>query len=82
MRKLKDIRTKAGFTQQQVAEKLGISESYYCQLENGQRRMSLDYALKIATILKRTPNDIFLPPDFAKRQVNYRNSRRMRVDNR
>lgn len=52
-----------------MADKLGISESYYCQLENNKRRMSLNIALDIASILKMTPNDIFLPDNFAKRQV-------------
>lgn len=69
MDKLKEIREKAGLTQLDMAQKLGISESYYCQLENGKRKMSLDNALKISAILRKTPNEIFLPSNFAKRQV-------------
>ena len=65
---LKKYRREANLTQLQMAKKLGISESYYCQLENGTRRLSLDNALKIANILKKTPNEIFLPTNFAKRQ--------------
>lgn len=34
---LKDARKKAGFTQQQVAEHLGISERYYRFIESGAR---------------------------------------------
>jgi DNA-binding XRE family transcriptional regulator len=68
MNKLKQFREEANLTQKQVAEKLGVSESYYCQLENNKRRMSLKVALDIASILKKTPNDIFLPDDFANCQ--------------
>ena len=70
MIKLRLLREKAGFTQKQMAQKLGISESYYCQIENTKRRMSLQMALDIAAILKKTPNEIFLPDDFAERQAN------------
>jgi transcriptional regulator with XRE-family HTH domain len=66
--KLKIFRGQAGLTQLDMAKRLNISESYYCQLENRTRRMSLDNALKIASILKRTPNELFLPSNFAKRQ--------------
>lgn len=34
---LKEARQKAGMTQKQVAEYLGISERYYRQIEAGQR---------------------------------------------
>lgn len=34
---LKEARQKAGMTQKQVAEYLGISERYYKQIEAGQR---------------------------------------------
>ena len=63
MNKLKQLREEAGLTQKYMAEKLGISESYYCQLENKKRRMSLQIALDVSAILKKTPNDIFLPND-------------------
>lgn len=63
MDKLRIFREEAGLTQKQIAHKLGISESYYCQIENTKRRMSLQMALDIAAILKKTPNEIFLPDD-------------------
>lgn len=68
MDKLKLMRKEAGLTQLKMAEELGISESQYCLLENGKRRMSLDTALKISAILKKTPNEFFLPENFAKCQ--------------
>ena len=63
-------RKEAGHTQKTMADKLGISESYYNHLENGNRRMPLNLALDIAAILNKTPNEIFLPGNFPKRKVN------------
>lgn len=39
---LKDARTKAGLTMKDVGEKLGISESYYCAIEKGERQKKMD----------------------------------------
>lgn len=39
---LKDARTKAGLTMKEVGEKLGISESYYCAIEKGERQKKMD----------------------------------------
>ena len=66
--KLKKFRNEAGFTQKEMADKLGISESYYNHLENGNRRMPLDIALSIASILNKSPNDIFLAKNFPERK--------------
>ncbi|MDD2477269.1 MAG: helix-turn-helix domain-containing protein [Dysgonamonadaceae bacterium] len=69
MNKIKELRKGQGLTQADMADKLGISESQYCLLENGKRKMSLQMALDISLIFKKTPNDIFLPDNFAKCQV-------------
>ncbi|MBP2071371.1 helix-turn-helix transcriptional regulator [Thermoanaerobacterium saccharolyticum] len=61
MYKLKEIRKSMGYTQLYMAKKLNISESYYSQLENGNRRMPLSIALKIAKVLNKSFEDIFLP---------------------
>ena len=42
---LKTARESAGLTMKQVAEKLHISESYYCAIENGMRQQSMDISL-------------------------------------
>jgi len=68
--KVRTIRERLKITQKEMADKMDISESYYSQLENGNRRMSLDNALKIASAFKMTPNEIFLAKDFSDRQVN------------
>ena len=42
---LKDLRTERGLTMKQLGEKLGISESYYCAIENGVRQKKMDVML-------------------------------------
>ncbi|GAB6100400.1 hypothetical protein JCM16358_22790 [Halanaerocella petrolearia] len=67
--KFAEFRKDADLTQKQMAEKLGISESYYCLLENGKRPMKLKMALEIAKILDKTPDEIFLPTNFTECKV-------------
>jgi len=49
---LKKLRNDHGMTQMQIAEKVGISESYYAYIENGDRQKSMDISLarKLASI--------------------------------
>lgn len=50
---LKKKRESLNLTMAQLAEKLGISESYYCMIENGSRQQKMDIALvaKLSAIL-------------------------------
>lgn len=57
--KLKELRTKKKITSRVMAEKLGISIPFYSQLENRQRRLTYDMAVKIADIFKTRPDKIF-----------------------
>jgi DNA-binding XRE family transcriptional regulator len=58
--KLKELRTARGFTQAEMAKKLGYKgKSGYCMLENGQVRMTLEMAQKIAKVLGADANDLF-----------------------
>jgi len=58
--KLKELRTARGFTQAEMAKKLGYKgKSGYCMLENGQVRMTLEMAQKIAKVLGVDANDLF-----------------------
>ena len=34
--KLKEMRTRRGLTQKELADKIGVTESYICQIENGK----------------------------------------------
>ena len=43
MRKwLYDLRNSKGYTMKEIAEKLDISESYYCLIEKGERQKNMD----------------------------------------
>lgn len=51
---LRDLRNQKGLTMKNMAEKLGISESYYCAIENGERQKKMDMLLAsgLSTILE------------------------------
>lgn len=42
---LKTMRTEQGLTMKDLSKKLGISESYYCAIENGERQKRMDLML-------------------------------------
>lgn len=42
---LKDMRIRNGLTMKEMGEKLHISESYYCAIENGDRQKKMDVTL-------------------------------------
>ena len=50
---LKTLRIEKCLTMKEVATKLGISESYYCAIENGERqkRMDITIAAGLSAIL-------------------------------
>lgn len=39
------LRKEKGLTQKQLSQKLGISESYYSQIENGERQKRMDITI-------------------------------------
>ena len=51
---LRNLRIEKNLTVKAMAEKLGISESYYCAIENGERQKKMDMLLAsgLATILE------------------------------
>ena len=55
------LRKEKNYTQKQFAEKLDISESYYNQIENGERQKNMDVSLlcKISTVLN-IPSPVFI----------------------
>ena len=57
--KLKEMRIKSKYTTQVMADKLGISKSFYSQIETGSRRLNYDMAYRIAKIFKKKPDTIF-----------------------
>lgn len=59
-KKLQELRTKKGYTYQQMADKLNISKCFYWQIENRDRNLTCKMAFKIAKILNTKPDKIFL----------------------
>ena len=57
---LKEKRRKRGYTMAQMAEKLGITESYYSLIEAGERQKKMDMILagKISEALGITLDEI------------------------
>ncbi len=51
---LKDARIKLGYTQSDVANHLGISQNYYCDIENYSRQKELkaSVAIELSSFLK------------------------------
>jgi len=58
--KLKAARKAAGLTQGQMAHLLGYrSKAQYCMLERGQRRVTVETAFRIASILNKPIEELF-----------------------
>ena len=55
---LKRIREDKGYTQQFVAEQLGVKVATYRTWEQGSVNLTLENAYKISLILNCTPNDL------------------------
>ncbi|QTD42143.1 helix-turn-helix transcriptional regulator [Sporosarcina sp. Te-1] len=60
LQNLQIIRTKRGLSYQDMATRLGITLQAYWMIENGKRGLSYEMAVKIAKILDKTPDEIFL----------------------
>ncbi len=56
---LKELREKQGLRYEDMAKLLGISKSYYWQIEHKNRRLHYDMAKKIANVFHLKPDDIF-----------------------
>ncbi len=57
--KLVRLRNEKGLTQDDMSNMLGISKTFYCQVENRQRRLSYKFAFLIGKILGCKPDEIF-----------------------
>ena len=58
MAKIKEMRQRAGLSQDQVAEALGITKRRYGSWERGERCVSLNEAVKIADICNCTLDEL------------------------
>lgn len=57
--KIKALRKAADLSSEELAERIGVSQTFMSRLESGERRLSEEYILNIAKELRCTPNDIF-----------------------
>ena len=56
--KIKKLRTKAGISQQRLAELLGVSRPAISQIENGERKVSVDELDRLAEIFNISVNSL------------------------
>lgn len=52
------LRKKSGMTQAEVAEKAGISDRTYADIERGSVNMRIETFLRICKVLRASPNEI------------------------
>ena len=57
--KLRNARNQKGYSQEYMADCLGISQKQYSRLENGDSGITLDYLEKICKKLEINPQDLF-----------------------
>lgn len=57
--RLKEIRSGADKTQQEVADAIGLKQSTYAMYESGQRVPSDENKIKIAKYFRKTVQEIF-----------------------
>lgn len=56
--RIKALRGLRDLTSEQLAERIGVSQSLMSRLESGKRQLTEDYIVRIANELRCTPNDI------------------------
>ena len=57
--KLQNLRKENNLSFLDVAREVGICKAYYWQIENGNRRLYYDLALRIAKVFNKKPDEIF-----------------------
>lgn len=76
--RLQELREAKGLTQEQIAEKMQISQSLYQGLESGRRRMNATYMESAAEVFGVHPVDLIVddrPTESIADEVNRRLSR-------
>lgn len=58
--RLLDFRKRKGLTQAEVAEKAGLADRTYADIERGTTNMRVDTLLRICAVLDITPNDLLV----------------------
>jgi DNA-binding XRE family transcriptional regulator len=61
--RIRDIRKKAGLTQHELGQKVGLHQTQIGNIENGARPLSLDWARRIADALQVAVSDLLIEKD-------------------
>ena len=56
--RIKELRNAKNFTQEQVADRIGVSRQKYARIEKGVNSITLDILSKVAEVLGVTVGDI------------------------
>lgn len=56
--RIKELRIAKNYTQEQVADRIGVSRQKYARIENGSNSITLDILTKAAGVLEVTVGDI------------------------
>lgn len=56
--RIRALRSAKHFTQEQIADQIGISRQKYARIENGGNNITLEFLVRIADILEVTVGDI------------------------
>lgn len=56
--RIKTLRNAVDLTQEQIADRIGVSRQKYARIENGTNNITLDILTKIAEVLQVTVSDI------------------------
>lgn len=68
---LKQLRTKLGLTQRELADKVGVSPPFITQIENGSKAISLELALQLAEALHVDPASFLVSSQSVRRQESF-----------
>jgi transcriptional regulator with XRE-family HTH domain len=62
-KRLRKLRRNMDLTQEQLADKVGVSLNFIGQMERGENAPSLETVQKIAEVLNVDVSELFLPPE-------------------
>ncbi len=73
--KIKLVRQTKGFTQEDIAEQLGMSPNAYGDIERGDTDVKLSRLLQLAKLFEMKPAELFEPSDKTNINVKVRQNR-------
>ena len=57
---LRQLRAEKNISQNEVAEKLGLSQGYFSKIENNTKRLSVEQVFELSQILDCSTDDIII----------------------